>query len=112
MEKLYYNLSEEEFSGVRKILLWIFSALFFLAGIWVFLLHFVFGHKETIPLVLSSAPFGISIITGIIAILSTVKRKNQYFSLDNESVEFRYGMLAPKKYSFKWSDVNELVIPH
>ncbi len=112
MEKLYYNLSEEEFSSTRKILLWIFSGLFFLAGVWVFLLHFAFGHKESIPLVLSSAPFGISIVTGTIAILSTVKRKDQYFSLDNEKVEFRFGMLVTKKYSFNWADINELVIPH
>ena len=112
MEKLYYNLSEEEFSGTRKTLLWVFSGLFFLAGVWVFLLHFVFGHKESIPLVLSTAPFGISLVTGSIAIISSVKRKDQYFSIDNDKVEFRYGMFAPKKFSFNWNDVNELVIPH
>ena len=33
MEKLFYNLSEEEFSKGRKILLWGFSGLFFLGGI-------------------------------------------------------------------------------
>lgn len=112
MEKLYCNLSEEEFSGTRKTLLWVFSGLFFLAGIWVFLLHFAFGHKESIPLVLSAAPFGISLVTGIIAFISSVKRKDQYFSLDNDMVEFRYGLFTPKKFSFRWSDVNELVIPH
>jgi len=112
MEKLYYNLSEEEFSGSRKILLWIFSGLFFLAGTWVVLLNLVFGKKETIPLILSSAPFGISIVVGIIGILSSVKRKNQYFSVDNDKIEFRFGILAPKKYTINWTDVNELVIPH
>ncbi|MGE5421536.1 MAG: hypothetical protein ACM3UT_15215, partial [Chloroflexota bacterium] len=72
MENLYYNLSEEEFSGSKKILLWVFSGLFFAAGLWVILLHVAFGKKETVPIALSMAPFGISLVVGFIAFFSTV----------------------------------------
>lgn len=112
MEKIYFNLSAEEFSKSRKVLLWIFSGLFFIAGIWVMLLHFVFGHKETIPLVLSAAPFGISIVTGIIATLSSLKGKEQYFSIDNDKLEFSFGILSPRHHSFNWSDIQEVVMPN
>lgn len=112
MENLYYNLSEEEFSRGRKILLWIFSLLFFLAGVWIVILNVVFGKTESMPLVLSAAPFGISIVVGAIALFSSMKRKDQYFSLDDEKIEFRFGILAPKKYTYKWSEINELVMPH
>jgi hypothetical protein len=112
MKDLYYNLSEEEFSKGRKNLLWIFSALFFIAGIWVILQNLVFGHKQTIPLILASAPFSISLVVGFIAILSSVKRKDQYFAINSEKLEFRYGILSAKKYSFNWSEIIELVMPH
>ncbi|HLN55489.1 MAG TPA: hypothetical protein VK207_05840 [Bacteroidales bacterium] len=112
MESLYYNLSEEEFSRSRKILLWVFSALFFAAGLWVILLHVAFGKKESVPIALSLAPFGISLLVGSIAFISTMKRKDQYFSLDDQKLEFRFGILVPKKYSINWAEVNELVIPH
>ena len=46
MENLYYNLSEEEFSKGRKILLWGFSALFFLGGIYVLFVSLILGQKS------------------------------------------------------------------
>lgn len=112
MEYMYYNLSEEEFSRSRKILLWVFSGLFFAAGLWVILLHVAFGKKESVPLALSLAPFGISLVVGSIAFFSTMKRKDQYFSMDDQKLEFRFGILVAKKYSFNWADVNEVIIPH
>jgi hypothetical protein len=110
MEKLYFNLSEEEFSRGRKLLLWGFAGLFFLAGIYVLNANLIFGQKS-IPAVLSLAPFGISFFVAIIAALATIKRKDLYFSIDNENIEFRYGLFRPKRHSFKWNDVKSLVIP-
>ena len=111
MENLYYNLSQEEFSTGRKLLLWGFAGLFFLAGVYVLLISLVFGHKSITP-VLSIAPFGISIVVSIIAALATIKRKDQYFLFDGDKVEFRYGIIKPARYSFLWNDVRELVMPH
>jgi hypothetical protein len=110
MENLYYNLSEEEFSKSRKILLWIFVVLFFLGGVYV-LLTPVFGIHNISP-VFSLAPFGISFIVGVIAAFATIIRKDVFFSIDDEKIEFRYGLIRPKKHSFRWNDINKMVMPH
>jgi len=111
MENLYYNLSQEEFSTGRKILLWGFAGLFFLAGIYILLISLVFGHKSITP-VLSLAPFGISLIVSIIAALATIKRKDLFFLIDNDKIEFRYGIFKPARHLFNWIDIKELIMPH
>lgn len=111
MEKLYYNLSEEEFTKGRKLLLWGFSILFFLAGTWVLISNLLLGHKS-IPVVLATAPFGISLVVSVIAALATIKRKDLFFLIDEDKIEFRYGLFKPKKHSFRWSDIKEMVMPH
>lgn len=111
MENLFYDLSEEEFSRERKILLWVFVALFFAGGIYVAMLSPVFGVHHIKP-VLSLAPFGISIIVGIIALLATVKRKGMYFVVDDEKIEFNFGFIKPQKSTYMWIDLKELVFPH
>jgi len=111
MEKLHFNLSEEEFTKGRKLLLWGFAILFFLAGAWVLISSLVLGHKS-IPAVLATAPLGISFVVSIIATLATIKRKDLFFLIDDEKIEFRYGLIKPKKHSFKWADIKDLVMPH
>ncbi len=110
MENLYYNLSEEEFSKSRKILLWGFAVLFFLAGIYILILSLVIGHKS-IQAVLSVAPFGISLIVAVIAAFATIKRKDLFFSIDSDKIEFRYGIFRPKRHSFKWDLIKEIIMP-
>lgn len=111
MENLFYNLSEEEFTKGRKVLLWIFVAAFFLGGVYVAMLSPVFGIHHIKP-ILSVAPFGISLIVGIVALLATLKRKDLFFLIDNDKIEFRYGLFKPKKHLFMWTDIKELVMPH
>jgi hypothetical protein len=111
MEKLLLNLSEEEFTKGRKILIWVFVVAFFLGGVYVAMLSPVFG-KHSIKPTLSIAPFGISLIVGLIAAYATIKRKDHYFLIDDEKVEFRYGVVRPKKYSFPWTEMKEVVMPH
>ena len=111
MEKLYFNLSEEEIPKSRKVLLWIVTILFFIGGIYVAMMGPVFGHRSIKPVV-SLAPFGIGILIGITAFFATVKRKNIFFLIDDDKIEFRYGLLNPKKFSFPWNDVKKVVMPH
>jgi hypothetical protein len=110
MEKLYFNLSEEEFTKSRKVLLWIFVGIFFAGALYVGLLSPLLGIHDIEPS-LCIAPLGISIIVGIIAIFATVKRKNIFFSVDDDRIEFRYGLLRPQKHSFAWADIKELDFP-
>lgn len=111
MERIYFNLSEEEFTKGRKILIWVVAILFIIGGIYVAMLSPVFGKHSVSPL-LSIAPFGIGLIISAVAAFATIKRKNQFFLIDDDKVEFRYGMIRPVKNSFIWSDISKLVIPH
>jgi hypothetical protein len=111
MENLFYNLSEEEFTKGRKILLWIFVAAFFLGGIYVLLASPVLGLHQIKPS-LSIAPFGICLIVGLVAAFATIKREDLFFLVDDSKIEFRYGIFKPKKYSFLWSNIKEMVFPH
>lgn len=111
MEKLYYDLSEEEFTKGRKILLWVFCSLFFIGGTYVLLLKPVFNVHD-IPPAISAAPYGISIIVGVFAYFATVKRKDIFFLVNDDKIEFRFGIVNPKRHEFFWKDVREVVMPH
>lgn len=110
MENLYQNLSEKEFSRGSKILLWSFATLFFIAGLYVLFVSLVLGHKS-IPAILSIAPFGISLIVFTIAATATFKGTDLYFSIDREKIEYKFGILRPVTHSFKWAEINDLVMP-
>ena len=109
MENLYYNLSEEEFSKGRKILLWGFAALFLLAGVYILFVSLILGQKS-IPPVLSVAPFGISLVVSIIAGFATFKGTNLFFSIDMDKIEYKFGIFKPITHCFKWIDIKELVM--
>lgn len=111
MESLYYNLSEEEFTKGRKVLLWVFGGLFFLSGVFVLIKSMIVGNVA-MPAILSLAPFGISAIVFTVAIFASLKRKDNYFSINDNEIEFCYGMLKPKKHVIKWADIEELTMPH
>ncbi|HPF02109.1 MAG TPA: hypothetical protein PLE95_02820 [Bacteroidales bacterium] len=111
MERIYFNLSEEEYSKGRKIILWLVTVMFITGGIYVAMLSPVFG-KHNISPVLSLAPFGLGIVIGAVAFFASITRKNFYFLIDDEVIEFRYGLLKTVKKSFKWNDIRQLVIPH
>jgi hypothetical protein len=111
MENLYLNLSEEEFSKEKKILLWGFAALFFLAGVYILVVSLIFGQKS-IPPVLSVAPFGISLVVSVIAGFATFKGTDLFFSIDDDKIEYKFGIIKPMTHSFNWIDIKELVMPH
>jgi len=110
MENLYYNLSEEEFSKGRKILVWCFAAFFFLAGIYVLFVSLILGQKSISP-VLSVAPLGISLVVSIIAGFATFKGTNLFFLIDKDKIEYKFGIFRPLTHSFKWIDIKELIMP-
>jgi hypothetical protein len=111
MERIYFNLSEEEFTKGRKILIWVVAVMFLVGGIYVALLSPVFGKHSVNP-VLSLPPLGIGLIIAAVAALATIKRKGLYFLIDDEKVEFCYGLLCSVRKSFRWSDIKRLIIPH
>jgi hypothetical protein len=102
MEKLYYDLSKEEFSSGRKALLWVFSGVFILAGFAIIYMN-VIQHDLSIHITFCIPPFGIGIFTGIIAFMATSKKKDHYFLMDDEKIEYRFGIFKPVKVSHKWA---------
>jgi hypothetical protein len=111
MENLYYNLSEEEFSKSKKILLWTFASLFFLGGVYILVASLIMGQKSILP-ILSVAPFGIALVVGIIASLATFKGTDLFFLIDHDKIEYKYGMIRPAIHKFMWNDIKELVMPN
>jgi hypothetical protein len=110
MESHYYNLAEKDFSKEGKILIWCFSAMFFISGIFILFRSLVLKNVD-ISADLALIPFGAGIAVSVFAIYATVKRKDLYFLVDDDKLEFRYGIIAPKLRSFKWTDIKELVVP-
>jgi hypothetical protein len=110
MENLHLNLSQEEFSRGRKILLWGFAGLFFLAGAYVLFAGLILGQKS-IPPILSIAPLGISLVVSIIAAFATFKGTDLYFHIDKDKIEYKFGILKPVTHSFNWVDIKELIMP-
>jgi membrane protein YdbS with pleckstrin-like domain len=110
MESLHYNLSEEEFSKGRKILLWGFSSLFLIATLYVLITNLAFGHKS-IPLFISLITLGISLFVGVIAAFATIKRNDLFFNVNDEKIEFRFGIIKPKKHTFQWVDIKDIIMP-
>jgi len=111
MEKLYYDLSESEFSTGRKILVWIFSAVFFLAGIGIIFMNTVM-HDKSIHISFCIAPFCIGLFTALVAYQASSKKKDHYFLMDDEKVEYRFGFFKPVKTLHEWNNVSEIHVPH
>jgi hypothetical protein len=111
MEKLFFDLSESEFSKGRQILVWSFSAVFFLAGCGIIYMDTVL-HDKTIHMTFAIAPFGICIFTAIVAYMASSKKKDHYFKMDDDMVDYRFGFFKPVRVVHKWSDVKEIHIPH
>jgi len=111
MEKLFYDLTEHEFSKGRKILLWIFAISFFLAGVAIIYMYII-EHDLAIHATYSIPPFGISLFAGFIAVLASVKRKNHYFVIDDDKIEYRYGLVKPVLKSYRWDNIKEVHFAH
>lgn len=111
MGKIYYDLSENEFSKERKVLLWLFCIIFFLAGLGMIYLNII-ANNIKIHISYSIAPFGISLFVGIIAYLSSAKRKNHYFLIDDDKIEYRFGLLKPVMRTFSWNGIKEIHMAH
>ena len=47
----------------------------------------------------------------VIAGIATFKGTDLYFSIDMEKIEYKFGVMRPVTHSFKWIDINELVMP-
>ena len=80
MENLYYNLSEEEFSKGRKLLLWGFAALFFLAGCICVDYQALFSDIKAFLPFFHWLPLELVLLLRLIAAFAYNKKKRSVFS--------------------------------
>ena len=50
-------------------------------------------------------------MSAIIALFATIKRSDLFFSVDDDKIEFRYGLIKPKKHKYMWADIQEITMP-
>lgn len=110
METNKYDLAGKEFSKQGKIILWSIAAFSFLIGVGI--LFISLGLKQvTVSPSLSVIPLGISVLVAVTAAYNSVKRKEMYFIINEEKMDYQFGVLKSVLHVFKWNDLNELVIP-
>lgn len=111
MENLYYNLSEQEFSKGKKMLLWGFAGFFLLAGAYTLYLSLIL-KKHDVPAVLSLVPLGICLFVSLVAGFASSKKTDNFFSIDENKIEFCFGLFKPKKRTFNWPDIEQIILAH
>jgi hypothetical protein len=72
----------------------------------------VIQHDLSIHITFCIPPFGIGIFTAIVAFMATSKRKDHYFLIDDDKIEYRFGLLKPVKVTHLWADISEILMPH
>ncbi len=110
MEDLYFNLSTEEFSKGRKILVWVVACLSTAVAFWDLYLELV-KHDSNTTFGLTATLLLISAFLITIAILSTSKRKSHFFKVDSETISFQYGLIFPSHRTFRWDDIERIFLP-
>jgi hypothetical protein len=110
MEQLYYNLSEEEFTKDKKIMLWASACFFFIVGLFVFRDIFV-TVRRIIPPILALPPFVVCLVIICIGLWEKLRRKDLFFLVDEGKIEFRFGIFKAKRHSFKWAKISSIVMP-
>jgi len=110
MEDLNFNLSQEEFSKGRKILLWILATFFTGIGLWDLYLK-IFKHDSYAKITLTVILLVLGAFVYFIAALATMKRKQHHFIVDNNHIDYRYGLLFTTHHNYKWDDIEIVYMP-
>ena len=111
MEELKLNLSRNEFSTGRKILLWVVATMFLLGGLWDIYMRLVKDDTSVSP-GLTVTLFTISAFVFFLAMLASFQKKQHYFNVNNEEISYRYGLIFPSLQNHKWSEIKEIIIKY
>lgn len=110
MDDLYYDLAKEEFSKGRKILVWILAILVSIVTLVVVYLKYVkFDPNTTLGLIVTLSI--ITVFLYLIAILSTVRRKEHFFRVDKDIISYRFGLMFQSHHTYKWSEIKRIYFP-
>jgi hypothetical protein len=110
MENIEINLYEKEFSKGRKVLLLLFGSVLLAAGLYNVALRVIkYDYLPSPGLTITTLSLGTLIL--LIALFATSKRKNYFFRINGESLEYRYGLLIAKEGKFKWNEISKIYMP-
>lgn len=111
MEVLRLNLSRNEFSMSKKVLLWIVGSMFLAAGIWAIYMRFVKKDSSIQP-GLTVVLFALSAFLFFIASLASFRKREHFFYVDNETITYRYGLISSRHQSYNWSEIKKIVMKY
>lgn len=110
MKDIDINLYEKEFSKGRKVLLLVFGSVLLATGLYnVALKVLKYDYLPSPGLTITTLGLGTFIL--LIALFATSKRKNYYFRINSERLEFRYGIMIAKEGKFRWNDISKIYMP-
>jgi len=110
MDDLYCNLASEEFSKSRKILIWVLALIALAVSVWDSYLKF-FKHDTYSAFGLTITLYIVTIFMFTIAILSTKKRKEHFFKVNEEVISYHYGLLFPSHHTYSWPEIKKIFVP-
>jgi hypothetical protein len=110
MENIEINLYEKEFSKGRKVLLLLFGSVLLGTGLYNVALRMLkYDFLPSPGLTITTLSLGTLIL--LIALFATSKRKNYFFRINAEGLEYRYGLLIAKEGRFKWNEISKIYMP-
>lgn len=109
MENLNLNLSKNEFSKSRRILLWIIGLLFFISTLWSLYLK-LWAHDTSVTTGLIIILFLISAFLCFIASLASARKEDHYFNINHDEISYRYGLMFSKQRKHTWEEIKEIII--
>ncbi|MCA1756090.1 MAG: hypothetical protein LC649_01345 [Bacteroidales bacterium] len=110
MQNIEINLYEKEFSKGRKILLLVFGSVLLATGLYnVALKVLKYDYLPSPGLTITTLSLGTLIL--LTAFFATSKRKNFFFRINSDILEYRYGLLVAKEGKFQWNDISKIYMP-
>jgi hypothetical protein len=110
MENIEINLYEKEFSKGRKVLLLLFGSVLLATGLYNIALKLLkYDYLPSPGLTITTLSLGTLIL--LAAFFATSKRKNFFFRINADSLEYRYGLMIAKEGKFQWNDISKIYMP-
>ncbi len=110
MDNLHHKLSDQEFSTGRKALLWIVGSIFFCIGFWdIYKSNILNDDRISIGVV--TVTFSIGLFIYFVAFLASRKKKEHFFTVDNNGISFRFGTFVEVHGNFTWQEIDHINFP-
>lgn len=111
MEDLKLNLSRNEFSTSKKVLLWIVGSMFLIGGLWALYMRLV-KHDTSVQPGLTVVLLVLSAFMFFVAALATFRKRKHFFYVNDEAISYRYGLVSSSYHSYNWSEIKKVIMKY